>query len=63
MCVYDDKTVVISAKEKMGFIIESQEFATVQKAIFDMIWGISQSFKNNLKLNATKNAGDDDYWK
>jgi sugar-specific transcriptional regulator TrmB len=63
MCVYDDKTVVISAKEKMGFIIESQEFATAQKAIFDMIWGISQSFKNNLKLNATKNAGDDDYWK
>jgi sugar-specific transcriptional regulator TrmB len=43
MCVYDNKTVVISVKEKMGFIIESQEFATAQKTIFDTIWNISKS--------------------
>jgi len=39
ICVYDNKVVVISTKEeKMGFIIESKEFADAQKAIFDMIW-------------------------
>lgn len=43
MCIYDNKTVVISVKEKMGFIIESQEFANAQKTIFDTIWNISKS--------------------
>jgi HTH-type transcriptional regulator, sugar sensing transcriptional regulator len=36
--IYDNKVVVISAEEKIGFIIESKEFAKAQKAIFDMIW-------------------------
>lgn len=39
MCVYDNKVVIISSKKEMvGFIIESQEFAEAQKAIFDLIW-------------------------
>ena len=38
MCLYDNKMVVISAGEKIGFIIESKEFAEAQKAIFDLIW-------------------------
>lgn len=42
MCIYDNKSVVISAKEKIGFIIESQEFADAQKAIFDTIWNIGK---------------------
>jgi len=39
MCIYDNKAVIISAKEeKVGFIIESHEFAEAQKTIFDLIW-------------------------
>ena len=39
MCIYDNKVVIISAKEeKVGFIIESHEFAEAQKTIFDIIW-------------------------
>lgn len=41
MCIYDNKSVVISPKEKIGFIVESQEYADAQKAIFDTIWKIS----------------------
>ena len=38
MTIYDNKVVVISREEKMGFIIESKEFAEAQKIIFDMLW-------------------------
>lgn len=39
ICIYDNKVSGISSKEeKLGFIIESKEFADAQKAIFDMIW-------------------------
>ncbi|KKP80171.1 MAG: hypothetical protein A2271_03730 [Candidatus Moranbacteria bacterium RIFOXYA12_FULL_35_19] len=39
VCIYDDKVAMISTKEeKLGFIIQSHEFAEAQKAIFDMIW-------------------------
>lgn len=39
MCIYDNKVAFISAKEgKLGFLIESKEFAEMQKVIFDMIW-------------------------
>lgn len=38
MCIYDNKIVVISAQEKMGFVIESKAFADAQKMIFDAIW-------------------------
>jgi sugar-specific transcriptional regulator TrmB len=39
ICVYDDKVAMISTKdEKLGFIVQSHEFAEAQKAIFDMIW-------------------------
>lgn len=39
MCVYDNKVVFISAKEeRLGFIVESKEFAEMQKVVFDMIW-------------------------
>lgn len=39
MVIYDNKVVVISAKtEKLGFVIQSKEFAEAQKAIFDMLW-------------------------
>jgi len=39
MCIYDDKVVSISAGEqKVGFIIQSKEFAEAQKIIFDMLW-------------------------
>lgn len=39
ICIYDDKVAMISTKEeKLGFIIESKEFADAQKAIFDMAW-------------------------
>jgi len=39
MCIYDNKVVIISAKEeRVGFIIESHEFAEAQKTIFDLIW-------------------------
>ncbi len=40
ICIYDNKVVVISTKEeRIGFIVESKEFADAQKAIFDMVWG------------------------
>ena len=38
MTIYDNKVVIISEKEKTGFIIESKEFADAQKTIFDMLW-------------------------
>lgn len=39
MAIYDNKVAVISTpEEKLGFIIESKEFAEAQKAIFDIIW-------------------------
>lgn len=39
MCIYDDKVVVIaSQEEKVGFIIQSKEYANAQKTIFDMVW-------------------------
>jgi HTH-type transcriptional regulator, sugar sensing transcriptional regulator len=39
ICIYDDKMAMISTKEeKLGFIVQSHEFAEAQKAIFDMIW-------------------------
>jgi sugar-specific transcriptional regulator TrmB len=39
ICIYDDKVAMISTKdEKLGFIVQSHEFAEAQKAIFDMIW-------------------------
>lgn len=39
MAIYDNKVAVISTPdEKLGFIIESKEFADAQKAIFDIIW-------------------------
>lgn len=37
--IYDNKVLVISSpEEKLGFIIESKDFADAQKAIFDFIW-------------------------
>ena len=38
LAIYDDKVVVISGQEKMGFIIQSPEFAQAQKTIFDLLW-------------------------
>jgi sugar-specific transcriptional regulator TrmB len=38
ICIYDHRVVVISAKEKIGFIVESESFSQTQKAIFDMVW-------------------------
>ena len=38
MTIYDNKVVVLLREEKMGFIIESKEFADAQKIIFDMLW-------------------------
>ncbi|MEI7891147.1 MAG: helix-turn-helix domain-containing protein [bacterium] len=65
MCIYDNKTVVISAKEKMGFIIESQEFATAQKTIFDTIWNISKSTiqnDNKLTTDGAQKATEEDIY-
>ncbi|MEI7620937.1 MAG: helix-turn-helix domain-containing protein [Candidatus Moraniibacteriota bacterium] len=42
MIIYDNKSIIIAPKEKIGFIVESQEFADAQKAIFDIIWNISK---------------------
>lgn len=37
--MFDNKVIIISStKEKLGFIIESQDFADAQKIIFDMLW-------------------------
>jgi len=61
MCLYDNKSVVILAKEKIGFIIESNEYAQAQKAIFNTIWNISTSQKDT--VNTTQEKDDDlDYW-
>jgi HTH-type transcriptional regulator, sugar sensing transcriptional regulator len=39
MCVYKNRVVVIASKEeRVGFIIESREFAEAQKIIFDLLW-------------------------
>jgi sugar-specific transcriptional regulator TrmB len=39
ICIYDNKVVVVATKEeRVGFIIESKEFADAQKAIFDLLW-------------------------
>ncbi|NTV40657.1 MAG: TrmB family transcriptional regulator [Candidatus Moranbacteria bacterium] len=45
MIIYDNKSIIIAPKEKIGFIVESQEFADAQKAIFDIIWNISENNK------------------
>jgi len=45
--IYDNKVLVISSpEEKLGFIIESKDFADAQKAIFDFIWSNSAKFSN-----------------
>jgi sugar-specific transcriptional regulator TrmB len=59
MCIYDNKSVVILVKEKIGFIIESNEFAEAQKAIFDTLWNISKSRGEN---DNEKEEKDDNYW-
>jgi len=39
MAIFDNKVIVISSvKEKLGFIIESKDFAEAQKTIFDLLW-------------------------
>lgn len=41
MIIYDNKVAVVSTPdEKLGFIVESKEFADAQKAIFDYMWKI-----------------------
>jgi sugar-specific transcriptional regulator TrmB len=59
MCMYDNKSVVILAKEKIGFIIESNEYAEAQKAIFDKLWSISKPQGEN---NNETEEKEDDYW-
>ncbi len=36
--IFDDKIVVISPKEKLGFVVQSQDFTDAQKTIFDLLW-------------------------
>jgi len=36
--IYDNKTLIVSWKEKMAIIIESKEFADLQKMIFNITW-------------------------
>ncbi|MFA5872062.1 MAG: helix-turn-helix domain-containing protein [Parcubacteria group bacterium] len=39
MCIYENKVVVIASRdERVGFIVESREFAEAQKNIFDLLW-------------------------
>ena len=39
MAIFDDKVIVISSvREKLGFIIQSQDFADAQKIIFELLW-------------------------
>ncbi|MFA6587924.1 MAG: helix-turn-helix domain-containing protein [Patescibacteria group bacterium] len=46
MYLYDNIVSIISSKkENFGMIIESEEFAYNQKALFDMLWRISKVLK------------------
>lgn len=63
MCIYDNKSVVILPKEKIGFIIESQEFAQAQKAIFDTLWNISKpKITSSGSDDGVEDKKEDDYW-
>lgn len=68
MCIYDNKSVIISAKEKIGFIVESQEFANAQKALFDFVWKNSKTKDEifnedkNLKNQKPQKATEEDIY-
>lgn len=36
--IYDDKVAIFSFREQAGVIIESQDIANTQKAIFELVW-------------------------
>ena len=36
--IYDNKVVITSLKEQFGLLIESEEMATAQKKIYDLVW-------------------------
>ncbi len=39
IAIFDNKVIIISSvKEKVGFIVESKDFADAQKVIFDLLW-------------------------
>lgn len=62
MCIYDNKSVVILAKEKIGFIIESTEYAEAQKAIFNTLWNISKPQGEDSRNASEDDKKEDDYW-
>ncbi|OZB03942.1 MAG: transcriptional regulator TrmB, partial [Rhizobiales bacterium 39-66-18] len=40
--VYDDKVAIISSKrENYGLVIESEDFARLQTALFETLWSLS----------------------
>jgi sugar-specific transcriptional regulator TrmB len=38
ICIYDNKTMIASWREKLGIIIESQEIADAMKVAFELAW-------------------------
>ncbi len=38
ICIYDNKVMIASWREKLGIIIESAEFADAMKKIFELAW-------------------------
>lgn len=43
--IYDDKVAIISFRyEPIGMIIESEEIASTQRTIFEMVWDFSKKF-------------------
>lgn len=44
MNIYDNKFIIVSWKEKLAIMIESQEIADAMKAVFELAWLQAQAF-------------------
>ena len=49
MNIYDNKFIIISWKEKLAIMIESQEIADAMKMVFEMSWMQAECFNQELK--------------
>jgi sugar-specific transcriptional regulator TrmB len=57
--IYDNKVAIISINEEIiGTIIESQEIANTQRAIFNMAWAFAEQFTSEFKSRKKQNNDD-----
>lgn len=48
ICIYDNKVMIASWREKLGIIIESAEFADAMKKIFELAWPEAKRLEKKL---------------